>query len=287
MATVQELFKNDQYKYDPKQTPKYNYELFQQAISFGQGAEFLRTSNFRNKPVLLLLQVPGLSTDLTKAEKTLNSFNQQILFHLSEFLNKSKNHFEIFMHFYELYKAVFSQQEEYKDAKDKFFASTKVMQYNIKDIRKLHLPIVRTNYKGLFLEILGAAPQAVAFNKIGTEGKEHFEKLYLLRRRYNKNLLKDLTELKTKLFREKSFTRQYKYQGEIADLLEVALALIRSEKVKPLNGGGLNEELFAKDLCLFLGKTFSKISSNQDTINKRILRKISFLHRSIKALSGV
>jgi hypothetical protein len=286
MATARELLKDDQYQYNSKQTPKYNYECFQQAISFGQGVEFLKTSSFSNQPMLVLLNVPGLSIDLLKAEALLNDFNQKLLDQLDLFIDGSKNQYEIFAHFYELYKSVKIQQEEYKMGRDQFFASAIALKFSPGDIKALKLPFKPTRYNGIFQEMFqGVKHEPVLYNNIGTEGKKDLEQLYLLKRRYNMNLLKDLTKLKTKLFREKSFTRQYKYHGEIADLLEVALALIRSKKMKQLERGEINEELFAKDFCLFLGRTFSSIKDNRPTINKRLIENNTFLKKSNTTIS--
>lgn len=67
-----------------------NYLRFQQAISFGYGVEFLRSSTFSNEPMVYLIKVPALSTNLETSKQLLIGFNEKILAHLEELLDESK-----------------------------------------------------------------------------------------------------------------------------------------------------------------------------------------------------
>jgi hypothetical protein len=285
-GTIQELLSNNEFVYHIKQSPKDNYIAFQQAICFSQGVEFLKTSNFSNKPVIVLLKVPVLSIDLAEAKKTLENFNAKLLEELKKLIDRSNNKFDIFMHFYELHKAVNAQQEEYRNSREQFFAAVTPHQFDFKEIKALKLPFVQTYIKSKFHDYFKTGSVPITLAQIGTEGVRHLEKLYLLRRKFNMKLLKELNLLKEKLFGRQSSKNSYKYTGDIADLVEVAQAITFSGHLTGQNGGSVTRAGFARDFLSFLGRTFSNVQASQSTIDKRILQKQSFLHRSIKALSG-
>jgi hypothetical protein len=274
---LDELRARTSYSYDRRISPAENYFIFQQSISLSNGVEFLSSSNDNSGPIFYLLAVPGLSIDLVKAKKQLEDFNKDVINHLTEIIRKENDLFKLFAIFYDLYRTVEIQQNEYRIGNDKYFGMAAIFEYPAKEIKELRLPILRSNYRGTFLNAfspIGRYP--VDFDSLGTDIKRHLSTLYMLRRRYNMRLQKELNEMKRIFFARKYMGNYYRYTGETSDLVEVAIALVETGKVQKLNTEAVTANDFSRDFCNFLGLHFSKRSTYVPTIHKRVTQNDSF-----------
>lgn len=92
-------------------------------------------------------------------------------------------------------------------------------------------------------------------------------------------LQKELNEIRMIFFERKYIGNYYRYIGDTSDVVEVAIALIETDKVQKLNTEVVTSNDFSRDLCKFLGLHFSKQSTYLPTIRKRVTQNDSFSKR--------
>lgn len=283
---LKELISEGAFKYNRKESPANNYRLFQQAISFERGVEFLSSSNDHAGPIIYLIKVPSLSTDLKQTKRLLDKFNKDLLDHFSFYIRDRKDIFKVHEIYLDLCNAVLIQQQEYHYGKEKYFGIVTVKEYSYKEIKELKLPIIRSTYRGTFLNTMNLPSHPVEYKKLGSETKKFLTSLYLLKRKANVQLLKELDTLKRTLFYKEQVVERYQYKGEIADVIEFALALKATGNLHSLNNAELDANKFCSDLCKLLGVPFSKLSNHLPTITKRKVEEKLFLDKAKKLLKS-
>ncbi len=283
-SELNELINNNEFKYDKNLPPADNYILFQQAICFENGVEFLSSSNESKTPIIYLLNVPRLSIDKEKANLVLKKFHENIMDQLDAIFEKEADLFKIYKTYFDLLNAVTRQHREYINGREKYFGSVTIKEFPERAIKQIKLPLVRANYRGVFLNAFALVQSPIAYNELGVEIKEYLSKLYMLKRMYNAKLITKLNGLKKILFYEKSRIRHYRYKGDISDLVEIGLAIALDEKVESLIGKQIDFNIFCKDFSNFLGLPYSKLSNYTDTLNKRYTQNKLFIKEGLNKL---
>ena len=285
-STVKELLSEGVFKYDQKKSPADNYQLFQQAISLERGVEFLSSSNEHASPIIYLVKVPGLSIDTKATKAILEKFNKDLLNHLAFYIQHQKDNYKVFETFYDLCNAVLLQQEEYHLGKEKYFGVVTLREFAFKEIKKLKVPLIHTIYRGTFLNQMLAPASPAEFKELGSDMKKFLSSLYMMKRKSNMQLISKLEAYKKVLFNKNNLIGNYQYTGEIADVIEIALALNETGKLQSLNHRNLDVNKFCNDFCKFLSIPYSKLSNHLPTISKRNIVGKLFLTEAKKKLKA-
>ncbi len=278
--------RNGAFEFNQKFSLADNYKAFQHWINFERGVEFLIDSLESSNPIIYMFTVPGLDLNIKNAERQLSNFNKALLLNLADTVKEETDLFKLFEKFIDLYHAVHEQQNEYRLGREKYFGHLIVSKVPEKEIRENKLPRITSHYKGTLLNIKPPfTKQHIDFDELGTDVKDHLEALYLLKRRNNMRLIKELEAYKASLFNKEQNYNRYKYKGKASDLLELAICLTEMEKVKYFKiTKQLDKHIFFKDFLRFFGLGFSKLSSYHSLLISRKSKNKLFILSAEKAL---
>ncbi len=148
----------------------------------------------------------------------------------------------------------------------------------------MKIPILRSHYRGIFLNAITGTSDLIEFEKLGADLKNHLSSLYLLKRRYNMKLQKELNELKNILFYQKRESRYYRYKGDISDLIETAVLIVRKGEVDSMTKDDVSLNAFCKEYCNFFGVPFTKLSNYLATLHKKKTEGRLFLKNAQKSV---
>lgn len=282
-----DYFPSGKYKFDSSKSLSENYTLFNQAISFKNGVEFLSSSNESTEPIIYLLDVPGLSINIEETREILSDFHFKFKEKLEKYFAIETDLFNLYRNYFSVYDAVEAQQEEFVYGKEIYLGKVTIREFPVKDIKKLNLPIIRSNYRGTFLNSGFGTSSPVLFENLGRGVKAHLGKLYVMKRNYNSKLYKYLCDIKKTLFKRETESRFYRYEGDTTNLVEIAFMLAAEENITNVGGANVRLEFFCKEFCRHFKKNFSSLSDYANRINSRLTTGKLFLNEGKNKVKDV
>lgn len=273
--------KEKQFVYDPSATPVENYDRFQKSIAMSRGVGFAEGRDSLNHPVLFLHYLPGLSLNLDEIRKTYLSFQKDVLNHVRSIVNKGEDGFLIYSSVYDIYNRIKNDLNAvYATRAFPYVGATTAKSF--KEIRQMGILPIRGRYNASGdLEWNSDAPKPVLFEQLGTELKEFINRVVEFWISYNKKLLVRLEPILTGLFEDKH-RRHFRYNGDAADIVEIAIAIVLTKKLAVFGKKKLTLNSFTQQLAAFLGISLNNVADHRITLHYRFESDKSFLSSSIK-----